>query len=66
MCEGPLSAPSGIGCVSYVEYLASTNGKMSAMRWTWPDRLRRSSLTAMLEHGNLPQDDSRISAMLEF
>jgi hypothetical protein len=65
--EGPHSAPGGVTvCVSYVEYFASTNGIMSAMCWRLLARPRLSSLTAMLEDGNLPQDDSRIPAMLEF
>ena len=34
MYEGLHSALGGIGCVSYVEYFASTNGMMSAMCWT--------------------------------
>ena len=61
------SALGGIAvCVSYVEYFASTNGIMSAMCWTLLERPRWSSLTAMLEHGNLPLDDSRMPAILEF
>ena len=67
MYEGLHSALGGIAvCVSYVEYFASTNGIMSEMCWTLLERPRWSSLTAMLEHGNLPQDDSRMPAMLVF
>ena len=66
MCEGLQLALGDIGCVSYIEYFASTNGKMSAMCWTSLERPRRSSLTAKL--GNLATfpRTTLVSAMLVF
>jgi hypothetical protein len=51
MFEGLHSALGGIGCVSFVEYFASTNGTMSAMCWPLLEQLRR--LSASAELGNL-------------
>jgi hypothetical protein len=66
MCEGLHLAIGGIGCVSYIEYFASTNGKMSAMCCTSLERRRRSSPTAKL--GNLATfpRTTFVSAMLVF
>ena len=68
MYEGLHSAlGESIVCVSYAEYFASTNGKMSAMCWTLLEQPRRSSVTAKL--GNMatfPKDDPRTPAMFVF
>jgi hypothetical protein len=67
MFEGLHSALGGIGCVSFVEYFASTNGTMSAMCWPLLEQPRRSSASAKL--GNMatfPKDDLRTPAIFVF
>ena len=54
MCEGLHSALGGrIGCVSYVEYFAGVITRVV------------TNCHAQ-KHGNLPQDDPRMPAILEF